>query len=120
VLSHNRLLQAAMSGMRRVVRGRWAGPSGPTVTKIFDRCRYTVTAASARGRACSSERAPACRAALRPPITPLAGVVVTLGATVTTASIDTPDLLGSRGGLGTLVRMWQAFLSRCRRMGLFD
>jgi hypothetical protein len=72
---------------------------------------------SAHRRAVAAQ---ACRAALRPPITPLAGVVVTLGATVTTASIDTPDLLGSRGGLGTLVRMWQAFLSRCRRMGLFD
>jgi hypothetical protein len=42
------------------------------------------------------------------------------GATVTAAHIDAPDLRGSRGGLGTLVRMWQAFLSRCRRMGLFD
>jgi hypothetical protein len=41
-----------------------------------------------------------------PPITPLAGVVVTLGATVTTAYIDEPDLMGRRGGLGTLVRIW--------------
>ena len=55
-----------------------------------------------------------------PPITPLAGVVVPLGATVTTAYIDEPDLMGSRGGSGMLVGMWQAFLSRCRGMGLFD
>ena len=55
-----------------------------------------------------------------PPTTPLAGGVVTLGTTVTTAHIDEPDLMGSRGGLGTLVRIWQAFLSRCRRMGLLD
>jgi hypothetical protein len=40
-----------------------------------------------------------------PPITPLADVVVTLGATVTTAPTDAPDLMGSRGGLGTLVEM---------------
>jgi hypothetical protein len=39
---------------------------------------------------------------------------------VTPAHIDAPDLMGSRGGLGTLVRIWQAFLSRCRGMGLFD
>jgi len=55
-----------------------------------------------------------------PPITSLACVGVTLGAAVTTAPIDAPDLLGSRGGLGTLVRMWQACLSRCRGMGLCD
>jgi hypothetical protein len=40
-----------------------------------------------------------------PPIAPLACVVVTLGATVTTAHIDAPDLMGSHGGLGTLVRI---------------
>jgi len=55
-----------------------------------------------------------------PPLTPLACVVVKLGATVTTAHIDAPDLLGSRGGLGTLVWIRRAFLSRCRGMGLFD
>jgi hypothetical protein len=55
-----------------------------------------------------------------PLITPPASGVVTRGATVTTVHIDAPDLMGSRGGLGTLVRMWQAFLSRGRRMGLFD
>jgi hypothetical protein len=55
-----------------------------------------------------------------PSITPLACVVVTLGAMVPTAHIDAPDLMGSRGGLGTLVKMWQTFLSRCRGMGLFD
>jgi hypothetical protein len=42
-----------------------------------------------------------------PPSTPQAGVV-TLGATVTSAHIDAPDLLRHRGGLGTRVRMWQA------------
>jgi hypothetical protein len=103
--------------MRRVVRGRWERPRGPTVTEMFDRCRHTVTAASERCRACPAE---ACRDALWPPITPLAGVVVTRGATVTTAPIDAPDLLGRRSGLGMLVRMWQACLPRCRRMGLFD
>jgi hypothetical protein len=64
--------------------------------------------------------AEACHGALRPPITPLAGVVVTLGSTVTTAHMDAPDLMGRRGGLGTLVGMWQTFLSRGRGMGLFD
>ena len=53
-------------------------------------------------------------------ITTPAGVVVTRGATVTIVRIDAPDPMGSRGGLGTLVRMWQALLPRCRRMGLFD
>jgi hypothetical protein len=55
-----------------------------------------------------------------PPITPPAGVVVTLGAMVTTAHLAEADLMGRRGGLGTLVRMWQALLSRCRGMGLWD
>jgi hypothetical protein len=39
---------------------------------------------------------------------------------VTTAHLDEPDLMGRRGGLGTLVRIWQALLSRCRGMGLCD
>ena len=55
-----------------------------------------------------------------PPITPLACIVVTLGAMVTTVHIDAPDLLGSRCGLGTLGRMWPTLLSRCRGMDLFD
>jgi hypothetical protein len=42
-----------------------------------------------------------------PPITPLAGVV-TLGATVTSAPIDAPDLMERHGGLGMRVRLWQA------------
>ena len=59
VLSPNRLLEAVLSGMRRVVRGRWEGPSGPTVTEIVERCRNTVTAAGARGRAGPGTSAPA-------------------------------------------------------------
>jgi hypothetical protein len=55
-----------------------------------------------------------------PPITPLACVGVKPGATVTKEHIDEPDLMGSRGGLGTLVGIWQTFLSRCRGMGQFD
>jgi hypothetical protein len=55
-----------------------------------------------------------------PPITPPAGGVVILGATVTTVHIDAPDLLGSRGGLGTLVKMWPALRSRGRGMDLCD
>jgi hypothetical protein len=54
--SQNRMLQAVMSGMRQVVRGRLEGPSGQTVTKIFDRCRDAVTAAGARGRASPGEQ----------------------------------------------------------------
>src|SRR5262245_14410329 len=95
--------------MRPVVRGRLDGPSGPTVTEMVDRCRDAVTAAGERGRAC-----PGARTGVRwrrrpaagtcgPPTTPLAGVVVALGATVTTAHLDDPDLMGRRGGLGTLV-----------------
>jgi hypothetical protein len=49
-----------------------------------------------------------------------AGGVVALGATVTPAHIDEADLMGRRGGLGTLVRMWQALLSRGKGMGLCD
>ena len=73
--------------------------------------------ARAHRRASAAE---ACRGALPPPITPLACVVVKPGATVTKEHIDEPDLMGSRGGLGTLAGIWQAFLSLCRRMGLFD
>src|SRR5882724_3489987 len=47
-----------------------------------------------------ASEAEACCGALRPPITPLAGVVVTRGATVTTAPIDAPDLMWSRAGWG--------------------
>ena len=64
-------------------------------------------------------RASAAEACHGSPITPLAGVVKP-GATVTTAHLDPPDLLGRRGGLGTLVRMWQAFPSRSRGMALCD
>jgi hypothetical protein len=39
------------------------------------------------------------------PSTPLAGVVVTLGPTVTSAHIDAPDLMGRHGELGTRVRL---------------
>jgi hypothetical protein len=61
--------------------------------------------ARARRRAVAAE---AGRGPCGPRITPLAGVVVTLGATVTSAHLDAPDLLGRRGGLGARVRMWQA------------
>jgi hypothetical protein len=60
VPSHNGVLQAAMNGMRPVVRGRVDGPSGRTVTEMFDRCRDAVTAAGERGRACLGESASAC------------------------------------------------------------
>jgi len=93
--------------MRRVVRGLVEGPRGRTVTEIFDRCRGAVTAADERCRPFPCDRAPAC-------------VVVKQDATATTAHVDEPDLMGRRGGLGTFVRMWQACLSRCRGMGLFD
>jgi hypothetical protein len=49
--------------------------------------------------------AEAGRGALRPPSTPLAGAVVTLGPTVTSAHIDEPDLMGRHGELGTRVRL---------------
>jgi hypothetical protein len=49
--SHNRMLQAVMRGMRRVVRGLVEGPRGRTVTEIFDRCRDAVTATGERCRA---------------------------------------------------------------------
>ena len=53
--------------MRQVVRGRLEGPSGQTVTKIFDRCRDAVTAAGARGRASPGEQGRGCRVTPRPP-----------------------------------------------------
>jgi hypothetical protein len=46
--------------MKPVVRGRVDGPSGRTVTEMFDRCRDAVTAAGERGRACLGESASAC------------------------------------------------------------
>jgi hypothetical protein len=54
------VLQAARNGMRRVVRGRWDGPSGRMVTNMFDRCRDTVTAAGERRRTCPCDRATSC------------------------------------------------------------
>jgi hypothetical protein len=41
------VLQGAMSGIRQLGGGRWEGPSGQTVTNIFDRCRDAVSAAKA-------------------------------------------------------------------------
>jgi hypothetical protein len=41
----NGVLQAAMRGMRRVVRGRSEGSSGQAVTNLFDSCRDAITAA---------------------------------------------------------------------------
>ena len=58
--SQHGVLQAAMRGMRQVVRGRLEGPSGQTVTKIFDRCRDAVSADGERCRAFPCESAPAC------------------------------------------------------------
>jgi hypothetical protein len=58
--SHNGVLQAAMSGMRQVVRGLLEGASCQTVTKIFDRCRDAVTAAGERCRAFPCDSATSC------------------------------------------------------------
>ena len=60
VPSQHGVLQGAMNDMRPVMRGRWDGPSGPTVTEMYDRCRDAVTSAGARCRACPCESALPC------------------------------------------------------------
>jgi hypothetical protein len=112
--------------MRRVVRGggRAKRSDGDENVRQVSGCRHcggrAMPSVSLRERTGVRRRPRHAAAPCGSPITPLAGVVVTRGTTVTTAPIDAPDLMGSRGGLGTLVRMWQALLSRCRRMGLLD
>jgi hypothetical protein len=55
--SPDRARQAAMHGLRPVVRGRLDGPRGRTVTEMFDGCQDAVTPAGARRRASPGDRA---------------------------------------------------------------
>jgi hypothetical protein len=114
-----------MNGVKPVGQGRVDGPSGPTVTEMFDRCRYTDTASGERGRTCPCERAPACVGGRAMPprhAAPhhVAGLRRHTRRDGDHPPIDEPDQTGRRGGLGTLVRMWQALLSRGRGMDLCD